>query len=198
VYTHHNSKYPVPRPLFYGVVNRSADAFVSVCGQTQADATQSFKGPSQVIHNGIDRIQYAECDPQRAPNFPIRLVSIGSLTEQKNHRRALQMMQILGPSYHLTIYGEGPQRQALQELAGDLGLTNVTFKGVSSELAQELWKYDLMVQASSWEGMPLSLLEGQAAGLPVVATDVGDTSIIVDDGVTGHLVFPRTESRACG
>ena len=101
------------------------------------------------------------------------------------------MMRELGEDYQLDIFGEGPLENALKALGDRLGLKNVSFKGLSSRLNIELSDYDLMVQTSGWEGMPLSLLECHAAGLPIVATNVGDTSIIVDDGVTGYLVSQK-------
>ena len=188
VYTHHNSKYPVPSCIVYKVANSCADAFVSVCQKTQLDAENKFKGPSCVIPNGIDCARYRSRPSDQAPARPIRLVNIGSLTKQKNHFRSLEMMRELGEGYQLDIFGEGPLENALKATVDRFGLRNIHFKGLSSRLNAELSDYDVMVQTSDWEGMPLSLLEGHAAGLPIVATNVGDTGRIVVDQLTGFLV----------
>jgi len=115
---------------------------------------------------------------------------IGSFTAQKNHLRAVEIMSILGPKYHLTIFGTGPLEQRILDAARDLGVDNIELPGVSSTLPNALARFDLMIQTSDWEGMPLSLIEGHAAGLPIVATNVGDTAAIVADSLTGYLV-PR-------
>ena len=188
VYTHHNSSYPVPPRMLYWVANRTVDAFVSVCSNTNSDARAYFKGSSRLIHNGIALSRYRKRASQQPLHRPVRLVNIGSFTPQKNHRRAVEMMAQLGPDYQLTVFGAGALETEIRQAARDLGVDTISLAGVSCTLADELARHDLMVQTSDWEGMPLSLIEGHAAGLPIVATDVGDTVAIVADGITGYLV----------
>jgi glycosyltransferase involved in cell wall biosynthesis len=57
---------------------------------------------------------------------------------------------------------------------------------------------DIVVQTSAWEGMPLALLEAMAAGLPVVAYDVGGVSELVLHGETGYCVAPGNVEQAAG
>ena len=83
---------------------------------------------------------------------------------------------------------EGELRREVEEL----GLSqSVRFLGWRDDVPEILACVDLFVLASLWEGLPYTLLEAMAAGLPVVATDVGGCREVVLDGETGLLVPPR-------
>ncbi len=90
------------------------------------------------------------------------------------------------PEAVLWIVGTGPEESRLRRLAG----AGVTFLGYRADVPHLLRQADLFVLSSHWEGMPLSILEAMAAGLPVVATAVGGVPEIVHDGITGRLVPP--------
>ena len=90
------------------------------------------------------------------------------------------------------VVGDGPERVRLGEVSDRLKLTErVFFVGHQEDVWPWLAALDVFVLCSDWEGMSNALLEGMAAGLPVVATAVGGTPDVVVDGVTGLLVPPR-------
>jgi glycosyltransferase involved in cell wall biosynthesis len=92
---------------------------------------------------------------------------------------------------HLQIAGAGPERPALDEDIRALGLNDaVRFLGWQADLAPWLAGWDIFVQPSLEEGLPIAAMEAMAAGLPVVATAVGGTPELVEDGKTGWLVPP--------
>ena len=92
----------------------------------------------------------------------------------------------------LVIIGDGPERTALETLADDLGVADrIHWAGHRRDVPALLPAFDLYIQPSLHEGMPNTILEAMAAGLPVVATAVGGTPEVVVDGVTGLLVPPR-------
>lgn len=96
----------------------------------------------------------------------------------------------------LLVAGEGPLRSSLEQLANELGIAHcVRFLGRTSAVAELLAGADLLVQPSRQEGLPNSVLEAMAAGLPVVATRVSGNEDLVTDGVTGRLV-PSENSQA--
>src|SRR5262249_34294602 len=84
--------------------------------------------------------------------------------------RTFRIVQNAYPRAELTILGEGPLRGRLEQLATDLGLHGVTFAGrVERDNIFEVFRqHDLILNTSSIDNMPLSLLEGMAAGLPIV------------------------------
>jgi glycosyltransferase involved in cell wall biosynthesis len=89
----------------------------------------------------------------------------------------------------LVLVGEGPHRTRLEGEVGRLGLGDtVKFAGYRSDVRAVMPAFDVFVNASSTEGISLTILEAMSAGLPVVATAVGGTPEIVVDGETGLLV----------
>jgi len=92
----------------------------------------------------------------------------------------------------LAIAGDGPEREKLAVLARDLGIADeVAFLGFRDDAVRLYAAADMFVLSSITEGMSLSMLEAMAAGLPVVATNVGGNSQVVREGETGLLVAPR-------
>jgi glycosyltransferase involved in cell wall biosynthesis len=107
--------------------------------------------------------------------------------------RAVARLKANHPAVKLTIAGDGPDRQRLVEMAGELGITeNVAFLGYQTQrqVRELLAQTDAFVLASFAEGVPVVLMEAMAAGVPVVATRIAGIPELVDDGVSGFLVPP--------
>lgn len=89
----------------------------------------------------------------------------------------------------LVIAGDGPDRARLERLSIELGVEKaVAFLGFRRDIDELTRAADIFVLPSKSEGMSLAILEAMAVGLPVVATAVGGTPEVVEDGVTGLLV----------
>ncbi len=95
--------------------------------------------------------------------------------------------------WHLALAGDGPCRDwLLQQLADRAPLhSNVHWLGRRNDVPDLLKSADVLVHASLWEGMPNSVLEAMAAGLPVIGTAVEGTEDLVVPGQTGWLVPPH-------
>ena len=87
------------------------------------------------------------------------------------------------------IVGDGPERGAIERLIAELGLgDSVKLTGFTDDVPRRLAAFDLFLQPSTEEGLSLTILEAAAAGVPVVASAVGGTGEIIENGKTGTLV----------
>jgi glycosyltransferase involved in cell wall biosynthesis len=130
---------------------------------------------------------------QRAP---LRLLTASRLVEWKRVDRVLDVLAQLPadvPTWTLEIAGDGPERSALVEMACRLGLADrVKFLGPIShdEVMDRLVQADAYLSLYDLSNLSNGVLEAAVAGVPVFALDVGGTSHLVEDGVTGVLVRP--------
>ena len=125
----------------------------------------------------------------------MRFVITSRLEPDKRHRDLLEALGRLkrsasGP-FRLDIFGEGSLRGELQDLAEEQGLDEeVTFKGFSRGVADELARYDFGVLTSTYESLANTVLEYLAAGLPAVATNTGGIPEMLHDGKNGFAFDP--------
>lgn len=157
---------------------------------------------SRVIHNAIDADRFTTPDSAyegklrrlfRTP--PPRIVgAAGRLSPEKGFEvfaAAAALVHQRDPSAGFVVFGEGPCREriARQVAASGLG-SSFVLAGFRADLDQFLPYFDLFVLPSFTEGLPNVVLESFAAGVPVVATAVGGTPEVVDEGASGYLVPP--------
>lgn len=97
-------------------------------------------------------------------------------------------------NWKLWVIGDGTLRKTLEAQAKDLGIhDNVNFKGSRGDVNQLLYAADVSLLTSYSESFPLVLLESADMGTPVIATDVGGVSALVDSGKTGWIIKPGDE-----
>ena len=118
------------------------------------------------------------------------LLSVGELNRNKNHQIIIRALaQLKDPSVHFAIAGRGPLLDEYVRLADGLGVgKNVHFLGYRDDTAELYKAADIFCFPSQREGLPLSVIEAAASGLPVVASAIRGNRDIVSDGVSGLLV----------
>lgn len=95
----------------------------------------------------------------------------------------------------LVIVGDGPLFSGIQNKVSDLQLNScVLLIGARDDVPQLLAASDIYVSSSIWEGLPMAILEAMMAGLPIIATDVGDIARIITPEI-GIVVPPRQQNR---
>ncbi|MBR4748789.1 MAG: glycosyltransferase [Abditibacteriota bacterium] len=112
--------------------------------------------------------------------------------------RAFALVLKTFPEERLTLYGDGPDMPRIRRLAEKLGIEgSVDFAGFEPDLARALAAGKVFVMSSDFEGIPNTLIEAMAAGLPCAVTDCspGGARVLIRDGVDG-LITPRGDARA--
>jgi sugar transferase (PEP-CTERM/EpsH1 system associated) len=145
----------------------------------------------RVIQNGIEVLGVAQATPLppgRAPRA-VHVARLNRIKDQGTLLRATRAVADALPGFTLDIVGDGPMHADIHALATELGLDEVVrFHGFRDDVGTILASADLFVLSSLSEGISITLLEAMAAGLPVVATDVGGNREVVLPGETGMLV----------
>ena len=167
----------------------------------------------QIVHCGIDPQSFAQApDPSaehscqrvndsisrlsRAINSGQSLLYVGRLAAAKGLPvllKSLTMLRSAHPSVHLTVVGDGPDRELLERQVAALGIAaHVDFMGSQppAQVRRYLRSADVFVMSSFAEGVPVVLMEAMMAQRPVVATQIAGISELVADGVSGFLVPP--------
>jgi glycosyltransferase involved in cell wall biosynthesis len=150
-----------------------------------------------VIRNGVDVSLFSPGKTEYmdgAGRSPLRVGCVATLKRVKGHRVLLNATKRLiddGLAVELILVGEGELKDALIREAGRLGIRDrVEFSGNVDDVPSVLSTFDLFVLPSLEEGLPMSILEAMAAGVPVVATRVGGIPELIKNGKEGVLVEP--------
>lgn len=206
VFTEHGIHYPyrkkVKRLLINPVLCRLADELVTIAEHTKSNLVKYENYPrkkTRIIYNGIELSAFS-----KSIDIPAKKKSLGippdgkvvgmvaRLDPVKNHvmlLRAFQSAAARLPDSCLMIVGDGPMRAELEALSAELGISEkVFFLGARQDIPDLLKTMDIFVLSSFSEGMSITLLEAMAAGLPVIATNVGGNPEVVADGESGYLV----------
>lgn len=171
-----------------------------VLARVEQDAYQRFVPEQYVVTvpNAIDPAPFAKVPTVLSlPPKPLRAVYVGRLAREKGLYEAIQAIRLAADAredLRLTIAGDGPEAPRLRRYATALGVSSrVDFAGpvFGDAKVALLARHDVFVLPSYSEGLPYSLLEAMAAGLPVVATPVGAVPDVMSHATHGYLVPVR-------
>ena len=157
-----------------------------------------IRKPITQIYNGVDETTYQPGPGDESlrreiglPDGSLVIGTVGRLDPIKDYPSLLRAFTVLRrdrPDSHLVIVGEGAERSALEQLAGE----GTHFLGDRQDVPSLFRLFDVFVLPSINEGISNTILEAMASGRPVVATRVGGNLELVQDGETGRLVHPRS------
>ncbi|HPC18600.1 MAG: glycosyltransferase [Kiritimatiellae bacterium] len=196
----------IRRVLGFRLASRRLSRIVGVSRAVSDHARNWWAVPTDrivTIPNGIwlDRFLAApgsRDDARALLGFPLSgtlVASVASFCTQKDHRTLLSAAAILAPRFpqlRWVMVGDGPLREQTEQDAAQLHLADhIAFLGKRTDVPRILHACDMFASSSRWEGLPLAVVEAQAAALPVVATQVGGIPDIVEHGKTGFLIPPE-------
>ena len=194
------SKYRYPRKLMRQTANEAhasigvSESLVKILADLGVNNDKLF-----VFRNGVD-LELFQPEKQKEARSRLglpdkkTLFSVGNLVELKGHHIVIEALDLLPNDISLVIAGDGPEKQRLEALARQRGVSErVRFAGQIPNADLKWWysASDALVLCSSREGWPNVLLESMACGTPVVATNVGGTREIIRDPVVGCLLNER-------
>lgn len=204
VLTLHNSWPNIrPRNRVFAALAVAAFPTVVACSRSAAESIPGYlrrlaADRLEVVPNGVDvdRVDRALAPgtpEEPAPAAPrVTVANVGRLIPIKNQTALLTAFaRVAGPHDSLVIVGEGPLRGALEDQARELGIADrVQMPGLlpRDEVYRLLSTADVFVSPSYGEGLPLSVLEAMAAGVPAVLSDIPPHREIVEASGIAALV----------
>lgn len=149
---------------------KKADGIVFQTEDAQKWFPKSIQKKSKIIFNQVDEVFYNTIYNGERHD----IVTTGRLVAQKNHKMLIRAFAAVADkiSDNLIIYGEGELRGELESLIAELHLENRVFlPGSVKNVADTIKSAKLFVLSSDYEGMPNSLMEAMALGIPCISTD---------------------------
>jgi glycosyltransferase involved in cell wall biosynthesis len=142
----------------------------------------------KVIQNGVPDIGFSgQAQPGKNP---VNITMVARFAEPKDHASLLDMLgKLTDRNWMLQLVGDGPLRKEIENKAKTMGLSHrVIFFGNQKDVSTILADTQIFVLISKWEGLPLSILEAMRSGLPVIASNVGGISELIQEGENGFLI----------
>lgn len=164
--------------------------------------SKNIQKKTMVIYNPVNErvfeTSYDNDDDNDNPGLKIkderfnRIISVGRLYPQKDQKTMIEAFAKVSekhPDWKLIIFGEGPERGALELLVERLKVKDkVSLPGKSENIIDELKKSKIFCLSSIYEGMSNALVEAICVGLPIVTTRVSGTEELIENGVNGFVV----------
>ena len=185
--------------LYYPIEKLMAPKADVICTINREDYARAQKMPVKTveyIHGvGINTARLhktGQTDIRKELGLPDRaflVLSVGELNKNKNQQVILKAIaELHDPDIHYLLCGKGDQREALEKLACDLGLSERThFLGYRMDVVDICSQADLFAMPSKREGLPVASLEAMYSGLPIVNSNIRGLADVTENGKTGYV-----------
>lgn len=195
--TMHNNEEATPwlRKQIWRRLLPSANRIISVSKLVQTFTEDKFhikKNISTLLYNGVDISSWIDIPTEDLLSHKkLQIASVGRMWTQKGHEyllRALPLLKDKKIDFELHLFGDGPLRHSLEQLAHTLGVyDSIVWHGITQDVPLYIAHVDVAVQPSLWEGLSLVVMEMMAAGRVVVTTPSGGGELI-QDKKTGYII----------
>ncbi len=184
--------------LLERILNLLTDSFINVSFGEQKVCLQYKifnEKKSYVIYNGISLIDCpieSKIEIRRKLELPIEkffIISVSRINYQKNLPLLISIAERLNHNERISflIAGDGEQRKEVEQIIIEKKINNIKLLGFINNSVEYLLACDIYLSTSLWEGLPYSLIEAAACGLPIIASDVIGNNEVVIDGENGYL-----------
>lgn len=166
---------------------------VSLTEQIRETVKQEYNignNETPVIYNGMPVNEYF---PKKTYCFgdEIKIFHVGRFSAQKNHKRLIDAFEIVCKKYpesKLLLAGTGELMEDIKALVKEKGIEEkVEFLGLCTDIKKLMTEADIFCLPSDYEGMPMTLIEAMASAIPIVATNVGGVSDMIEEEIEGLL-----------
>lgn len=173
------------------LVGKLSKIVITVCDQDRNLALRHQVLPKEkitTIHNGV--IDTRNNMLEKNISEVVKIIMVARFEKPKQQMMLLKSLLVLKDlDWHMIFVGDGSLKQACAQFVQENNLGHkITFLGSHSNVDELLKDADIFVLTSAWEGLPLSILEAMALGLPIIASNVGGVSEAVRDSENGFLI----------
>ena len=182
--------------FFRRKILRNATAVIANSSDLARHSRVSDPCPVVVIPNGVDTEYFSPSENGygKIDGNPIRILFVGRFHRQKDVPGLIRNLALVRKDHRLaftlTLVGDGPERAETKRVVVQNGLDDVTeWKGWlgKEDLKNSYQQADCLINLSSYEGLPNTVLEAMSCGLTVIASDIGPHRELIEDGATGFL-----------
>lgn len=172
------------------ILYRNTDVLVCQTEQAKLFFPKKIRQKAVIIPNPIMRNLPKRCQGIRRKE----IVTFCRIAKQKNLKMmvdAFEMLTVDYPDYKLVIYGEGPEKEKIEQYIQDKKLNDrITLKGFTQDVHKNIVNSSMYVSSSNYEGISNSMIEAMGIGLPTICTDCpcGGARMMIEDGVNGILI----------
>lgn len=141
----------------------------------------------KVIQNGIDISKIKKQNPYKREEFGFShldklLIMVAGFRREKDQDTLVKCMGILPENYKLILVGDGERRNIIEKIIKEEKLQErVLLLGIRNDVISLIKMCDIAVLSSHWEGLPVSILEKMASGLPIIGSDVKGINQIIEE-----------------
>ncbi|WP_300475209.1 glycosyltransferase family 4 protein [uncultured Psychrobacter sp.] len=197
IYTHHTIEQRWNTKV-YSIFNQLVDEYVGI-SKICASALSKYTGKKvTTITNAVAEDKFSGYVRQRDLNDVVIFAMVGRIDVQKDYLNMLRALNLLDTSVQkrlkVLIAGEGDDKYKSELLAyiSKNKLDNVVkFVGVKKNIPEFLYQADIFLMSSSFEGLPIALIEAAVLGMPCIVTDVGGCTEIITTSKNGVAVSPN-------
>lgn len=190
IYTHHNIKLGINK-VFYKLLDLRIHTYIGICYACYNLLNNITQKQVIQIDNAvnINRLSPKTLNTQK-PNNLIKILVVGRLSKQKNLDLLIKSLKyIKNKNILVELAGEGPEKKYLEDLVKQLSLINeVKFLGNQTNIPSLLKNADIFAMSSSWEGLPIALIEATLSGLPCIVTNVGGCAEVIHQALNGIVI----------